>query len=138
MRTIIAYALWALSLIFVVSGCDSGGGGGSKEPAGVAGEWNGTGNYVHNNVPITKFNLSLTQNSNAVKGTYSILRNARPEMNGSVNGQVDGDKISLTMNPHGFADGTVSGDSMNLDWTESGFGGAAWTNARNASVRLSR
>ena len=118
------------------SGGDNSGGGGDN--AGVAGTWNGTGNYEHNNVPIRQFNLNLSQNGNAVSGSYTITRDARPTMTGSISGSVSGNRISMTMNPHGMAEGSVSGNSMSLDWIESGFGGADFTGSRAGKVQISR
>lgn len=105
---------------------------------GVRGTWNGTGNYVHNNVPITRFTLNLGQDGDSVSGTYAIKRDVRELMTGTVSGSVSGNQVSLTMNPHGYAEGTFSGDRMNLEWIESGFGGAAWTGPRNGFVILTR
>ncbi|MBN1269957.1 MAG: hypothetical protein JXB04_10230 [Kiritimatiellae bacterium] len=133
--------LLSLAVAMVMVGCDDddddddGGGG---VPGSVAGAWSGTGNYVHNNVPITSFNLNLAQDGDNVSGSYSIKRDARDTMNGSVSGTASGGNIDLTMNPHGQADGTCSGNSMTLDWYESGFGGADWTGPRNGTVNLSR
>jgi len=121
-----------------LAACDSDDGDSSGPAAGVAGTWNGTGNYVFNSVPITQFTLNLAQTGNAVSGTYAIKRDARDLMTGTVSGSVGGGQISLTMTPHGSADGSVGGDTMTLDWVESGFGGAAFTGPRNASVTLTR
>ncbi len=108
------------------------------EPNGVSGSWSGTGNYEHNNVPITAFNLNLSQDGNNVSGSYSIKRDARDTMSGSVSGSVSGGNIDMTMGSHGFADGSFSGDTMNLNWFESGFGGPGWTGSRDGNVSLSR
>ena len=131
------------SLVMAVSlaGCESdssssggGGGGGS----GVSGTWNGTGNYEYNSVPVTQFTLNLSQNGNAVSGSYAIKRDARDLMQGSVSGSFSGNSINMTMSPHGHASGGVSGNSMSLTWHESGFGGGDFTGSRNASVNLTR
>jgi len=106
--------------------------------AGVSGTWNGTGNYYHNNVPVTQFTLNLSQTGNAISGNYAIKRDARSLMSGSINGIVSGNDISLTMNPHGHASGTVSGNTMSLIWTEPGFGGGSWTGNKQATVQISR
>jgi hypothetical protein len=131
----------SLLMSMAIVGCDddddddsgSGASGGS-----VAGSWSGSGNYVHNSVPITAFNLNLNQDGNSISGSYSIKRDARDTMSGSVSGSVNGGSIDLTMSPHGHADGTVSGNSMTLDWFESGFGGSDFDGPRNGTVTLSR
>ena len=135
--TIVMSALMAAALAACNDDGGSGGGGGG-DGNGVRGTWNGTGNYVHNNVPISQFTLNLGQSGDEVSGTYAIKRDARDLMTGRVSGSVSGDQISLTMNPHGSAEGTYSGDSMSLEWVESGFGGADWTGPRNAFVSLTR
>lgn len=125
--------LVACSMTACDSGGDSNGGGGS-----AAGTWTGTGNYVFNSVPIREFTLNLTQTGNTLSGTYSITRDARGNMSGSLTGTVNGGNIDLSMPAHGFAAGTFGGGSMTLDWTETGFGGGAFTGPRNATVGLSR
>ncbi len=123
-----------------LSACDSGGddNGGGGGGGSAAGTWTGTGNYVHNNVPINEFTLNITQNGNAVSGTYRITREARPTMSGALSGTVNGGSINLVMGPHGVADGSFGGDSMTLHWTETGFGGADFTGPRDGNVSLSR
>lgn len=132
-------AILGLGLAFAMTGCDddddNGGGGGGGSAAGT---WVGSGAYVHNSVPIRNFTLNINQNGNAISGTYSITRDARPTMSGSLSGSVNGGSIDLVMGGHGFANGTFGGNSMTLSWTESGFGGAAFTGPRNGTVALSR
>ena len=124
-------SLMAISLV----ACDSGSDDGRID---VAGTWNGTGNYVYNNVPITQFTLQLDQNDNVVSGTYAIKRAVRDLMPGTVSGSVSGDSITMTMTPHGSATGTISGNSMTLNWIETGFGGNNNPGPHNASVHLTR
>lgn len=130
--------LFAIAVIGTIGCSDSGNGNSNGGIADVRGTWNGTGNYVHNNVPVTQFTLNLDQTGNAISGNYAIKRDARGLMTGSITGSVSGSDISLTMNPHGMADGTVSGDSMSLTWTEPGFGGGDWTGNKTASVHITR
>ncbi len=59
-------------------------------------------------------------------------------MTGRVTGSVSGDRVDLTMTPHGRADGKIKDDRMELEWFESGFGGADWTGPRNGFVTLNR
>lgn len=120
-------------------GCEQYGGGGGRtpEPPTVTGTWNGTGRYRHG-VAITKFHLELSQNGNAVSGSYSIKRDVRGEMNGALSGSVTGNSIDLTMHSHGYAKGSFSGNSMTLTWTESGFGGPDFTGPRDGTVNLTR
>lgn len=138
MRTfglILLGTLMAISL----AACDSGSSGGDSDGSvGVAGTWNGTGNYVHNNVPVTQFTLQLNQDGDAVTGAYAIKRDARDLMPGTVSGSVSGDRITMTMTPHGTATGTVSGNRMSLNWVETGFGGNDFAGPHNASVTLTR
>jgi hypothetical protein len=131
--------LLGLVVAFSLGACDSDdddGGGGSGGSA--AGTWTGTGNYVFNSVPITAFTMNLTQSGNAISGTYSITRDARPTMTGSLSGTVNGSSITLTMPAHGYANGTFGGNSMTLNWTETGFGGTDFAGPQNATVALSR
>jgi hypothetical protein len=88
----------------------------------VAGKWSGNGRYDAG-VPIDSFILDLTQNGNALGGTYSITRPVRGTMAGTISGSISGNVLDLTMTPHGWADGTVEGNVMNLYWYESGFDG---------------
>ena len=108
----VAMAGWAV-------GCGSGDGG---DGDGVAGTWSGSGRY-DNGVSIDSFILELTQNGNAIGGTYSITRPVRGTMPGTVTGSISGNELDLTMTPHGWAEGTVDGNVMNLYWYESGLGG---------------
>ena len=130
-----------LLMAVAIVGCDDDdddGGGGGGSSGSVSGAWHGTGNYKHNNVPITDFTMNLTQSGNSVSGSYSIKRDARPTMSGSVSGSVNGNKVDLTMGPHGHAEGAVSGNSMGLYWYESGFGGSEFTGPRDGTVNLTR
>ena len=120
------------------SGRDKGDDDDNDTSSKVTGTWNGTGSYRHNGVAIRKFELVLNQDGNHVSGSYSIKRDARYEMNGSISGSSSGGSVNLTMSPHGHAHGSFSGNSMTLDWTESGFGGSNFSGRRDASVRLSR
>jgi len=138
----IVVGLFAVSLLTACesyfSKRDNGDDDDNDTSSTVAGTWNGTGSYRHNGVAIRKFKLSLNQDGNHVSGSYSIKRDARYEMNGSVSGSSSGGKVDLTMSPHGHAHGSFSGNSMTLDWTESGFGGSDFSGRRDASVSLSR
>lgn len=97
-------------------GCEDDGGG-----SGVSGTWTGSGHYTHAKQLPVEITLVLTQNGNAVSGSYDITRPNR-HMVGSVSGTITGNTLDLTMTPHGLADGTVSGDTMTLDWWEEGLG----------------
>ena len=126
-------ALAAAVSLFTVACNDDGGGGGSGVPSSIAGQWSGSGNYDQGTA-IQTFILILTQNGNALSGSYSVKRTGRGQMNGSVNGSISGNAVNVTMSPHGRADGTVNGNAMTLYWYESGFGGSGG----GGTVNLSR
>lgn len=138
MKRKLAALFFAVAVIGMIGCSDSGSSSGNSGIADVRGTWNGTGNYVHNNVPVTKFNVNLGQTGNAVSGNYVIDREPSSHMSGSISGSVSGSDISLTMHPHGYASGTVSGNSMSLTWTEPGFGGASWPGNKTANVLITR
>ncbi len=119
-KMFVGLALGIMSVVFF-AGCESDDD--SNDPAGVAAVWSGSGNYDQGTA-IQTFVLNLTQNGNAVGGTYSVKRTGRGQMNGSVNGTIAGNNINMTLSPHGTANGTVSGNAMSLYWYESGFGGS--------------
>ena len=112
-----------------VAGC----GGDDGDPSGVAGKWTGAGRYDAG-VPIESFELNLTQNGNALGGTYSITRPVRGNMSGTISGSISGDELDLVMTPHGWAKGSVDGNSMSLYWYELGFDGVGG----GGNVSLSR
>lgn len=49
-----------------LAACDRDDGDSSRLSAGVAGTWNGTGNYVFNSAPITQFTLNLANPARAM------------------------------------------------------------------------
>lgn len=110
-HTFLRLALLPLFL-FGFTACDSDDDGGGT-PVDAAGSWRGSGAYDQG-TKINDFQLNLSQDGNAVSGTYSVSRTARPTMTGSVNGTVSGGKIDINMTPHGYADGSINGNSMSL------------------------
>ena len=108
-----------VAMMALWTGCGGDDGG---DASGVAGTWSGSGRYDIG-VTIDSFILDLTQNGNAIGGTYSITRPVRGTMPGTVTGSISGNELTLTMTPHGWAEGTVDGNVMNLYWYESGLGG---------------
>lgn len=107
-----------LLAVFAV-GCedDDEEGGGS----GVTGTWNGSGFYDAG-VQLNDFTMVLTQDGDAVSGSYDITRPNR-HMAGSVSGSNNGGTLDLTLTPNGTVNGTVDGDTMTIEWWESGFDG---------------
>lgn len=131
---ILRWLLMGLLAMGLCAGCedDDGDGGGGGLGGSVAGSWSGGGAYDQGTI-ISQFNLDLTQDGNAVSGSYSIERTGR-SMSGSISGTVSGNSIDMDFIPHGNASGTVSGNSMSLNWWEDGFGGEGG----GGSVTLSR
>lgn len=127
----IGIVLACLLAVFVIGCEDNNGGGGSS---GVTGTWKGTGGYDPG-TSIDDFTLVLTQDGNAVSGSYDITRPNR-HMVGSVSGTIEGNALDMTLNPNGLADGTVDGNVMTLHWWESGYAGEAA--GRDGHVTLTR
>jgi len=113
----IAVLLACLLAVFVI-GCEDEEAGGAS---GINGTWTGSGFY-DGGVALNNFTMVLTQDGNAVSGSYDITRPNR-HMVGSVSGSNNGGTLDLTLNPNGTVDGTVSGNTMTIEWWESGFGG---------------
>ena len=108
--------LWAL---LVASGIGLAG----EEPASVAGRWKITATGESGSANQT---IILKQDGNKITGTFK-----GPRQSGSLEGMVDGNRITFHVNARVSLDykGTVAGDSMNGTMTAKGKSGE-WTATR--------